>query len=1143
MNHPAERSNPASDASLDDKYSMDRTAALMNGRQALVRLPLAQRALDAKRGLKTAGLISGYRGSPLGTYDLELWKASSILRANDIVFQPGLNEDLALTALAGSQQLDWLPGKRFDGVFGIWYGKGPGVDRSGDAIKHANLQGVSATGGILLAFGDDHTGKSSTTAHQSDITLASWAVPVLYPSSVSEILTLGLAGIALSRYSGLLVGLKLTNETADGTEVVTMNEPVSYVEPDLPQPQGGVHIRKEMIAMRQQDMRLQRFKLPRAQAFARANGLDRMAFGARRAKFVIASAGKTYADVLGALSLLGICENTAQRLGIGVFKVALIFPLDPVTLHAVTEQAEEILFVEEKRPHMEIQAAALLYARVVRPRISGKTTPEGETLLPSDLPLNAAEVAKVIATRLKTAFPALLNDIPNFAERSAVLFAETPESAAGSSLLRRPAFCAGCPHNTSTNIPEGSFTGTGIGCHTMVLFQPERRGLPVAHMGGEGAQWIGLAPFTETAHIFQNLGDGTYSHSGSLAIRAAVLAKVNITYKILLNDAVAMTGGQPVEGHLTAARVAEQVLSEGASRVVIVSDDPARTRRSALPGGIEVRHRRDLLKVQESLRSVSGVSVLIYEQVCAAEKRRRRKTKSYPDPARRLFINSAVCEGCGDCSTQSNCIAIAPLETDLGRKRKIDQSACNKDFSCQSGFCPSFVSVIGGAPRRASASPTEDRSAIPSPTTRPLGDGFDLIIAGIGGTGVVTLSAVLGMAARLEGLGASLYDMTGLSQKAGQVFSHVRIRPRPGEYVPAQVGEREAHVILACDLIAAANADTLKAIMPDKTLVFGNRDLLATADFQTNKDQAIPADSLIERLRAASRQSPALISAGRISLDLLGDSIGANFVLLGFAWQSGSIPLRLESIEKAVSLNGKAVSANLQAFNAGRRAALQPAPVDTPKTSLPQFIAERTLDLKRYWNEAYARRYRELMSAVVQAAERVSDGEAFTWAVARSAYKLMSYKDEYEIARLYTDGRFQAVLEQGFSGYRSIKIHLAPPVLGWISPRFKTRKIAFGRWILPALHLLHACRGFREGPLDIFARLPERRLERELREAYLAQIASLLKSLSGASLQRAVEIAESPMKVRGFGHVKVPAARTLLDQLCTLNRAATADPA
>jgi indolepyruvate ferredoxin oxidoreductase len=1139
MNRPVKDPRAATKVSLDDKYSVECATALMNGRQALVRLPLAQKDLDRRHGLNTAGLISGYRGSPLGSYDLELWKAETTLKSNDILFQPGLNEDLALTALAGSQQIDWLPGKRFDGVFGIWYGKGPGVDRSGDAIKHANLQGVAAKGGILLAFGDDHTGKSSTTAHQSDLTLASWAVPVLYPSSVTEILTLGLAGIALSRYSGLLVGLKLVNETADGTEVVTLPDLPGYVEPQLPLPEGGVNIRKEMIAMQQQDTRLHRHKLPRAQAFARANGLDRMAWGSEKARFVISAAGKTYADVLGALAVLGISEPAAEILGIGVFKVALIFPLDAVTLESVVERADEILFVEEKRAHMEIQAARLLYARTRRVRISGKSTPEGEFLLPSDLPLNVRMVAQAIGARLNAGFPELIGAIPGFAARAGELL-QPFVAPAGASPGRRPAFCAGCPHNTSTRIPEGSFTGTGIGCHTMVLFQPERRGLPVGPMGGEGAHWIGMAPFTETAHIFQNLGDGTYSHSGSLAIRAAVLAKVNITYKILLNDAVAMTGGQPVEGHLAAARVAAQVLSEGVARVVIVSDEPARTDHSTLPVGVELRHRQALEEVQESLRRVPGVTVLVYEQVCAAEKRRRRKAKTYPNPPKRLFINADVCEGCGDCSTQSNCIAVSPLETDLGRKRKIDQSACNKDFSCENGFCPSFVSVIGGAPRHSPTGLLEAPAALPVPQVPTLGDGFDLIIAGIGGTGVVTLSAVLGMAARIEGLGASLYDMTGLSQKAGQVFSHVRIRPRPGEYVPAQVGEREAHLILACDLIAAVNTDTLRAVIPEKTLVIANQDLSATADFQTNADLTVSVDSLVERLRSVSRLAPALIAAGSISLGLLGDSIGANFVLLGFSWQTGAIPLQLDSIERAIALNGKAVQANLQAFNAGRQSALRPSVIDVAKKPLSEFVAQRSQDLASYWNERYARRYQELMSSVLAAADRVPGGEAFAWAAARGAYKLMAYKDEFEIARLYTNIRFRAALEQEFSGIQSIKIHLAPPVLSWIWPRFRSRKAAFGPWILPVLRLLQALRGLREGPLDIFARSAERRLERELRDAYLVQIASFAATLSVDSLPHAVDIAASAAKVRGYGHVKTPMARALLERLGKLN--ATDEP-
>ena len=1123
---------------LADKYRLDRSTALISGRQALVRLPLVQREIDRSRGLNTAGLISGYRGSPLGSYDLELWKAAELLKQHDITFQPGLNEDLALTALAGAQQLDFVPSRKVDGVFGIWYGKGPGVDRSGDAIKHANLQGVAPHGGILMAFGDDHTGKSSTTAHQSDLTLASWGVPVLYPSTVAEILTYGLAGIALSRFSGLLTGLKLVNETADGTGVVSVASLPEFVTPEISTPEGGVHIRREMRAMQQQDQRLIRYKLPRAQAFARANRLDHIAFGSARARFVIATAGKAFADVLAALATLGVTDSIARDVGIGVYKIALIFPLDPAGLEAATEYAEEIFFVEEKRPHAETQAAALLYNHARRPRISGKVTPEGQFLLPADMPLDTLIVAAALAERLTSSFPEVVQQIPAFANaaRGAIARATAPGPAAPE-IARRPAFCPGCPHNTSTVVPQGSYGGTGIGCHTMVLFHPERNPLPVGHMGAEGANWIGLAPFTDTRHIFQNLGDGTYSHSGSLAIRAAVLAGVNITFKILLNDAVAMTGGQPVEGHLTAARVVEQVRAEGVSRVVVVSDQPEHFgKANPLPPDIELRHRDELAAVQEALRVQPGVTVIVYEQTCAAEKRRRRKLKAYPDPPQRIFINSLVCEGCGDCSVQSNCLAIQPLETELGRKRKIDQSSCNKDFSCVKGFCPSFVTVEGGKPRRSAGTGVARANELPTPALPPLDDGFDMVITGIGGTGVLTVSAILGMAARIEGLGVSLYDMTGLSQKGGQVFSHVRIRRNLDTVVAARIGPAEAHVILACDLIAAIQPEVLETVALGKTQVFGNADTVATADFQTHRDLSVPLERLIARLASASGREPSLLQAGSLSQQLLGDSIGANLLMLGFAWQRGGIALKRESIEKAITLNGKAVEANLKAFAAGRLASLDgPAtPQGTP--SLQDFISCRAGDLIMYWNAAYAGRYTDLLKVVSTAAAAVAGGEKLTWAVARSAYKLMAYKDEYEVARLYTDGRFREALAKEFAGTGSIRVHLAPPFLA--KPDKNTgriRKRVFGGWVLGLFHILHAARGLREGPLDLFGRSAERRLERDLRDAYLAAITKLVGTLSAKNLADAVTIAAAPLEVRGFGHVKDRAARELLARLRSRN--------
>lgn len=1125
---------PATEITLADKYSLAGGHALLGGRQALVRLPIVQRALDRRAGLNTAGFISGYRGSPLGGYDMELWKAAATLKANDIVFEPGLNEDLAMTALAGTQQLNFIPGAKVDGVFGLWYGKGPGVDRSGDAIKHANLQGTAPAGGILLIFGDDHAGKSSTTAHQSDLTLASWEVPVLYPSSVAELLQMGLAGIAMSRYSGLVVALKLVNETAEATSIVDLDRLPDFTNPELPLPEGGIHIRPEMHAVQQRDVRIIRYKLPRAHAFARANVLDRITFGSATARFVIATAGKAYADTIAALELLGIDEALAHALGIAVYKIGLLFPLEPLALREATAHATEVLFVEEKRPHAEVQAKALFYGQPRQPRVSGKSTPEGVTLLLADMPLDATTVAAAIAARLAVNFPDLETRLPALAASiDRIRNQQARQLPTAKSILRRPEFCPGCPHNTSTRVPEGSFGATGIGCHSMVIFHPERKPVPMLQMGAEGANWIGLAPFTTTQHIFQNLGDGTYSHSGSLAIRAAVQARVNITYKILFNDAVAMTGGQPVEGQLTVSRIVNQVRAEGVSRVVVLSEQPERFAvAEPLPTGTELRHRDHLDEVQETLRNERGVTVLIYDQTCAAEKRRRRKTQRYPDPDRRLFINELVCEGCGDCSTQSNCVAIQPLESELGRKRKIDQSACNKDFSCVKGFCPSFVSVEGARPKR---SPTIDLSAaadLPQPSVPPIGDGFDMVIAGVGGTGVVTVGALLGMAARIEGLGAQLFDMTGLSQKGGQVFGHVRLRPDPAAIAPARVGAGQANLVFACDLIAGVQAEVLDTVAAGKTLVVANSDMSATAEFQSHRDFTVSQTVLVDRLRDKSGSDPQLIAAASLSKELLGDSISANVLMLGYAWQLGAIPLSLRSIERAIELNGTAVQANLKAFAAGRLATIRQASSAAEPVTLDGFIERRAHDLRKYWNEQYALRYLELASAARRAAASLAGGEAFVWAVVRGAYKLMAYKDEYEVARLYSDGRFRAALAREFEGVGALKFHLAPPLLSRMDPRTgRPRKISVGSWILPVFTMLSRLKVLRETVLDPFGWTAERKLERALRDAYLSSMQKHCVTLRADNLGAATALALAPLDVRGFGPVKQPAAETLLRRL------------
>ncbi|MBB4630815.1 indolepyruvate ferredoxin oxidoreductase family protein [Sphingosinicella soli] len=1112
--------------SLDDKYEIGPGHALVAGRQALVRLPIVQRALDKRSGHSTAGYISGYRGSPLGGYDAELWKAAKVLGESDVVFHPGLNEDLALTAVAGTQQIDFVPGGTVDGVFAIWYGKGPGVDRSGDAIKHANLAGTSPLGGVVLVFGDDHAGKSSTTAHQSDLTLASWGVPILYPSSVSEVLPLGLAAIAMSRFSGALVGLKIVNETAESTGVLDLSLPQEFVRPDIAMPEGGVHIRPEFLAMQRQEARLLEYKLPRAQAFARANHLDRISFGAERPRFLIATAGKAYTDVLDALTSLGLDDRTCRDAGIGVYKIALIYPLEPDALTAAAIAATEIVFVEEKQAHGENQAKQIFFNRAERPGICGKTTPDGQPLLPSHLPLDKRIVAKAIASRINAVLPEIA---------SALGIDEKVEASGGNPvappMVRRPEFCAGCPHNSSTRVPAGSIGATGIGCHGMAVFHPDRNLLPMGQMGAEGANWIGLSQFTTTPHIFQNLGDGTYSHSGSLAVRAAVQAGVNITFKILFNDAVAMTGGQPVEGQLLVADIVRQVAAEGVKRIVVLSEDPGRFSQEPLPSGTDLRHRDELDVTQRGLREEPGVSVLIFDQVCAAEKRRRRKTGNFPDPDRRVFINALVCEGCGDCSVQSNCMAIEPLKTDLGLKRRIDQSACNKDFSCKKGFCPSFVTIDGGRLHGSPKAADGQGDTLPEPQVPEIEGTFDVMIAGIGGTGVITVGAILGMAARIEGLGVNLFDMTGLSQKGGAVFSHVRFSSDRDAVLAARIGPSQSRVVIACDMVAATQPECIETISSD-TLVVANGNVTATAAFQSNPDVLPSRDGLAENLARAAGRAPHVFPATKMSERLFGDSIAANMMLLGYAWQLGGIPLSRAAIEKAIELNGKSVAANLRAFEAGRSAvSTEHADPDEP-FDIEAFVAARAKDLSLYWNGRYARRYIDIVEAARRSASPYADGDALIWAVARGAYKLMAYKDEYEVGRLYTDGRFHRSLAREFVSVRSVKVHLSPPLLARRDPNTgRPRKFAFGSWIFPLFKLLASLRWLRETPLDVFGWTSDRRIERALRDAYLSTMTRRLGTLSAADFQAVVVIAGAPLEVRGFGPVKEGSAQALLDRL------------
>jgi indolepyruvate ferredoxin oxidoreductase len=1149
---------------LDDKYARDSGRIFVTATQALVRLPMLQRQRDMAAGLNTAGFVTGYRGSPLGGVDQAMWRAKRFLDRHQIRFQPGVNEDLAATAVWGTQQLNLFPGGRYDGVFAMWYGKGPGVDRSGDVFRHGNLAGSAPKGGVLLLAGDDHAAKSSTVPHQSEHVFMGTMIPVLSPAGVQEFLDLGLHGWAMSRFSGCWVGFKCVGETTESAASV-------HVAPDrvriaLPQdfemPEGGLSIRWP-DPWTDQEFRLHRHKLRAALAYVRANGLDRIVADPPAARLGIATVGKSYLDVRQALEMLGIDERRAARLGLRIYKIAMPWPLEPDGARRFAEGLPEVLVVEEKRSIVEAQLKDQLFNWPAdrRPRIVGKTDEAGRPLLSSADELSPAEIAVAIATRI-----ARFEDDAEIAARARRLAGVTERVAptgAAAQFRRTPYFCSGCPHNTSTRIPEGSRAAAGIGCHFMTVWM-DRGAETFTHMGGEGCTWIGQAPFTDTPHIFANIGDGTYFHSGLLAIRAAVSAKVSMTYKILFNDAVAMTGGQPVDGPLSVPMIARQVLAEGVRKVVVTTDDPGKYPADAdFPPGVEIRHRDDLDAVQRALREHPGVTVLIHDQTCAAEKRRRRKRGTFPDPDRRVFINSRVCEGCGDCGVASNCLSLTPLETEYGRKRAIDQSSCNKDFSCVKGFCPSFVTVHGAKIRRSRAGSEADAAlaSLPDPGTLPdLARPWNILVTGIGGTGVVTIGALLGMAAHLEGKGVTVLDQTGLAQKGGAVLSHVRIAATPEAIHAARIPNGEGDLILGCDLAVAAGPEAMARMQAGRTRAFVNVHGAPIGAFTRDPDLVFPLGELEDSIaRALGRDALDAFPAQRHATALMGDSIATNPFMLGYAWQKGAIPVSRAAIDRAIELNGVAVEASRRAFAFGRLAAHdmaallrlaeppQASPTQAPPATLAELVARRRADLVDYQDEAYAARYEALVRRVERAETGCMPGHtALTEAVARYAYKLMAYKDEYEVARLYAAPAFRQALEQQFSGWGSLEFHLAPPLLGERDPvTGRPRKRGFGPWMLRVFAMLAKLRRLRGTAFDIFGRSAERRMERELIAQYEATIGEICASLSPATHRLAVEIARVPEHIRGFGHVKedhLRKAKARESELIARLRAATPTP-
>jgi len=1132
---------PKHQPTLDDKFDLDEARQLLTGTQAIVRLALMQKERDRRAGLNTGGYVSGYRGSPIASLESAFQRAQAICEKNDIVFQTGLNEDLAATALWGAQQAELRGDGKHDGVFGIWYGKGPGVDRTGDVFRHANHAGTSKNGGVLALMGDDHTCESSTSAHQSEFAFLDAMMPVLNPAGVQELLDYGILGFALSRYAGVWVGLKCVKDNIEST--ATVDGRVDRIDVRIPSedefrmPPGGLNIRVGEWPL-VKEARLHDFKRPAILAFARANGLDRTILsGGAAPKIGIITTGKSYLDTRLALDQLGIDEVKANELGIRLYKVAMTWPLEPRSIKRFAEGLDLIIVVEEKRALIETQVKEQLYDTAMRPLVLGKKDENDQHLFHAKGALDPLDIALQLGERIlrKTGSETVKSRLAEL-KRVKGNAPAVPEA-----FSRTPYFCAGCPHNSSTVVPEGSRAYAGIGCHYMAQWM-DRRTEGFTHMGGEGANWIGEAPFSKRRHVFQNLGDGTYIHSGSLAVRAAVAAGVNITYKILYNDAVAMTGGQKLDGGLTVGQIAQQMLGEGVRSVDVVTDEPDKYPSGFLPAGIKAHHRSDLMGVQKRLAGTDGVTVLIYDQTCAAEKRRRRKRGLFPDPDKRVFINAEVCEGCGDCGKTSNCVAVVPLETELGRKRAIDQSACNKDFSCLNGFCPSFVTLHGARPKKVKAENAKQGiaamlGALPEPKLPSLEKPVSMLVNGVGGTGVVTVSAVLAQAAHLAGLGFGSIDMTGLAQKGGAVACHMRIARTNDEIHAIRLGQGNADVILGGDLVVTASNKILETVRPDETAVIYSSYEMTTGDFARKPDLTVPGVALGDAIAGRVRKGPLYaIDAHDYSERLFGDSIASNMFLVGVAYQLGYVPIPATAIEQAIELNGAGVEMNRQAFRFGRLAAHDRAALDRiappksaaaaqPQRTPEEHVAYRAKHLAAYQNEALAQRYKAMVATLRDLELAKAPGRSgLAEAVAEGYFKLLAYKDEYEVARLFTDGAFAKAVEGQFEGARAMEFHLAPPLLSRFF-RDKTtghpRKVRLGPWIMPVFRMLAKMKGLRGGPLDVFGYSAERRMERQMIRDYEALVDEIAARLSPATHAAAVALARLPLEVKGFGHVKL----------------------
>ena len=1117
------------DTKLEDKYTLENGIRFLTGTQALVRIPLVQIRKDNKNNLKTACYISGYRGSPLGGYDQQILKNIDYLNANNIQFQPGINEELAATSLWGTQQSNLRGEGKYDGVFGIWYGKGPGVDRAGDALKHVNLAGTSKYGGVLALMGDDHICESSTTSHQSEFAMIDAMIPFFNPSGVQEILDYGLYGIHLSRQSGCWIGIKCVHDNVSSGATVDLNENRHLIKDVNSEflTDEGLNIRLN-DSPQAKEHRLHYHKIKVVKEFCKINKLNEIKYNFPNSKIGIVTTGKSYLDTKLAFEKIGIDKNLSKQIGIKFLKIAMPWPLENTIIEEFSQGLEKIIVVEEKRSLIETQIKEILFNTNKNIKIIGKLDEENNDLFLSSGSLDPGIIAIKLYKHISQIHSSEkiqnnINNLKNLLKNNNNVL----------NIERTPYFCSGCPHNTSTKIPENTRAITGISCAYLVQSM-ERNNEGFTQMGSEGASWVGESVFSNTDHIFQNMGDGTYIHSGILSIRHAVAAKTKMTFKILYNDAVALTGGQALDGLPTVAQMSRQLESEGVKKIAIITDEPNKYKsRDKFSNNSKVYDRKEIIDVQIKLSQINDTTAIIYDQTCAAEKRRRIKKSILPEPNKKIFINEKVCEGCGDCGIQSNCISIVPVETEYGRKRQIDQSNCNKDYSCVDGFCPSFVSFVGDVKLKTNVNNSlieRINSTISEPILPEIQQSYGIMIAGIGGTGVVTIGAILATAAQIDGKGSGVLDMTGLAQKGGAVKSFLRIFNDPKEISTIRLSYGDTNLLMGFDLLVANDEEVLKTLDKQKTKSIINSDEIMTGEFTRDKNFFLPFDKMKENLiNILGKNNIDFMPSNTITNKILGDSILSNMFIVGNAYQSGLIPIKANAIEHAIQLNGVSIDENIHAFRLGRHSINMKEEIlnliyekEKVITNFDEKFVDRYNFLIKYQNKKYADKYKELVDYVKKCEEKISvDIKNFSNAVAINYFKLMSYKDEYEIARLYSDNEFINKINETFEGNFKINYHLSPPIF---STKDKVTgyplKINFGSWIMILFKFISLFKFLRGTYFDLFGYFEERKIERLLINNYKDRILEICSKLTIENYALAVEIASTPDQIRGFGYIK-----------------------